>query len=74
MNTVLKTGPGVWEKRANNFKEGENKNIIDRNRAIPSFTHMALVTLEKQKLLKYLVSQNTDGLHLRSGFNQVNLS
>ena len=43
-------------------------------KAIPSFTHMSLVALEETGLLKYLVSQNTDGLHMRSGFNVDNLA
>lgn len=74
-NTVLKTGAGVWEKRALGIKEEKpNKNIVDSKCAIPSFTHMSLVAMEKAGLLKFLVSQNTDGLHLRSGFNPVNFA
>ena len=45
-----------------------NKNKIPITNAIPSVTHMELVALAEAGHLKYLVSQNTDGLHLRSGF------
>ena len=69
VNTVLKTGPGAWEKKAQNVQNKPNKNIVEMAKAIPSFTHMTLVALEEAGYLKYLVSQNTDGLHIRSGFN-----
>lgn len=71
---MLKTGPGAWEKKAQKVPNKPNKNVVEMAKAIPSFTHMTLVALEEAGLLKYLVSQNTDGLHMRSGFNPASLA
>lgn len=63
-------GPeGAWTKRA----QGKELHF-DGNKtlqAVPTATHMALVALQEQGLLKYLVSQNCDGLHRRSGILPV---
>ncbi|KAG8182428.1 hypothetical protein JTE90_018311 [Oedothorax gibbosus] len=59
-------GPkGVWTLE----KEGLKPNMsISFNEAKPTVTHMALVALLNKGYIHFLVSQNIDGLHLRSSF------
>lgn len=63
-------GPeGAWTLRAQG-KQLDFKATTTLE-AIPTPTHMALVELQNRGLLKYLISQNCDGLHRRSGMLPV---
>jgi NAD+-dependent protein deacetylase sirtuin 6 len=56
-------GPqGVWTLRAQG-----RAHVSKRNIKMPTKTHMAIKKLIDEGIVKYLVSQNTDGLHVRSG-------
>ena len=77
-NTVLETGPGCWETAANKQKYAAQKKAapatksslrVGIQKAYPSPTHMAMVELAERGHLKYVVSQNVDGLHRKSGIN-----
>ncbi|GMY30951.1 NAD-dependent protein deacetylase SRT1 [Fagus crenata] len=66
-------GPkGIWTLQ----REGKAlpEASLPFHRAMPSLTHMALVELEKAGILKFLISQNVDGLHLRSGIPREKLA
>ncbi|CAA7062665.1 unnamed protein product [Microthlaspi erraticum] len=66
-------GPkGIWTLQ----REGKDlpKASLEFHRAMPSMTHMALVELERAGILKFVISQNVDGLHLRSGIPREKLS
>ncbi|XP_019447065.1 PREDICTED: NAD-dependent protein deacetylase SRT1 [Lupinus angustifolius] len=66
-------GPkGIWTLQ----REGKALPEISLpfHRAVPSLTHMALVELEKAGILKFVISQNVDGLHLRSGIPREKLA
>lgn len=87
-NTVLKTGPGCWETAANKQKYREEQKRqgaaakpadgatlrTSIQKAYPSLTHMAMVELIEKNHLKYIVSQNVDGLHRKSGVPAANIA
>ncbi|CAN6448394.1 unnamed protein product [Victoria cruziana] len=66
-------GPkGIWTLQ----REGKvmPEASLPFHRAMPSLTHMALVELEKAGILKFVISQNIDNLHLRSGIPREKLA
>uniref|UniRef100_A0A7S3YWE8 protein acetyllysine N-acetyltransferase n=4 Tax=Lotharella globosa TaxID=91324 RepID=A0A7S3YWE8_9EUKA len=58
-------GPqGKWTLEAQGKRCKMSKPVI---KCSPTKTHMALVELQRQGVLKHIISQNCDGIHRRSG-------
>ena len=58
-------GPkGVWTLE---MKGQRSETDIKFEDALPTATHLALVSLVEKGFVRYVVSQNVDGLHLKSG-------
>lgn len=65
-------GPnGVWTLEKKGLKPNINISFDD---AKPTTTHMALKQLVDANYVHFVVSQNIDGLHLKSGIQRVNLA
>lgn len=69
VNTVLAVGPGVWEKKKHKIQEKKTDAKTLMQKAFPTITHMALAQLMNEDYLKFLISQNVDGLHIKSGID-----
>ena len=65
------TPSGVWTLEKEGKKPTFNKSFIE---ARPSIGHLALVALENAGYINFVITQNIDGLHLRSGFPRNRLS
>ena len=74
-------GPnGVWtkERQARSRKRPRSSTsspkTVSFEDAVPTMTHMALTSLQKAGFIKFVVSQNVDCLHIRSGLPREALS
>ena len=64
-------GPdGIWTRQA----RGLPQKTRDFSSAVPNTGHMAIVELQKLGKLSFLISQNVDNLHLRSGIQPALLA
>lgn len=65
-------GPnGVWTLEKQGKKPSTNVSFAD---AKPTKTHMILKKLVECNKVQYVVSQNIDGLHLKSGLSRKHLA
>ena len=65
-------GPkGVWTLEKKGLKPSVN---VSWDEAVPTKTHMALAALAARDIVKFVVTQNIDGMHMRSGIDRSRLA
>ncbi|KAJ8920531.1 hypothetical protein NQ315_005400 [Exocentrus adspersus] len=76
-HVVVHTGAGISTAAEDQMVYGHWKKKVKKpninisfNDAIPTKTHMALKHLIDKKYIHYIISQNIDGLHLRTGISR----
>ena len=77
VDTKLDTGPGIWAKQAAELTGKQvkrPKKVVKMLSALPSLSHMSMVELQNKGILKFIISQNVDGIHLKSGIKSNNLA
>ena len=64
---------GMWTNRDQGTQSEKTYTTISE--ALPTYSHLALAELVKRGLVKFVISTNVDGLHMRSGLDRnVNLT
>ncbi|VDK80054.1 unnamed protein product [Onchocerca ochengi] len=59
-------GPkGVWTLEARNELVNDGISFVE---ASPTYTHYGINALENKNIVKFVITQNVDGLHIRSGY------
>ncbi|VDP18281.1 unnamed protein product [Onchocerca flexuosa] len=59
-------GPkGLWTLEARNELVNDGVSFVE---ATPTYTHYGINALESKNIVKFVITQNVDGLHIRSGY------
>ncbi|VDK75220.1 unnamed protein product [Litomosoides sigmodontis] len=59
-------GPkGLWTLEARNEVADDGVSFVE---ASPTYTHYSINALESKNIVKFVITQNVDGLHIRSGY------
>jgi len=68
------SSPGGKSSETPKTESGESSTQVDFGSAQPTYTHRALVELQRLGHLKFLITQNVDGLDQRAGFPRSHMA